>query len=88
MADLKIKCTAAWWFRETFYKPGSVVVVPEGTPVPQGFFVNGVEVPKKPKVPVSQLIEIQDLKEENLKLQEEILKLKRQQAPTKKAALA
>jgi len=88
VANVTVKCTAAWWFRETFYKPGSVVVVPEGTPVPQGFFVNGVEIPKKPKVPVSQLIELQDLREENLKLQEEILKFKRQQTSTKKAALA
>jgi len=80
VADVKVKFTSAWWFRETFYKPGSIVVVPEGTSVPQGFIVDGIEVPKREKVSVKEILELQELQEKDLRQQEEILKLKKQLA--------
>lgn len=73
-----VKCTSPWWFRGTLYPAGGTVKVPPGTPVPQGFFVNGVEVPRKEKIKYSEVLEIQSLQQENLDLRQEILRLKNQ----------
>jgi hypothetical protein len=78
MAKWKVKCTAPWWHRETYFAAGSEVDVSEGTPVPQGFLVNGVEVPKAPKVPMSKIIEIEELQDKSLQQEAEILKLRRE----------
>ncbi len=43
----KVLCTSNWWFNRTLIKKGTTLDVPAGTPVPQGFFVDGVEVPRR-----------------------------------------
>lgn len=46
---MKVKCTTQWWYNRTLIPKGAVIDVPEGTPVPQGFIVDGKEVPRRPR---------------------------------------
>jgi hypothetical protein len=90
MATKTVICTSAWWYRDTYYKAGSTLSVPVDTPVPGGFIVNGVATPKREVIPTRQLVEIEELKSENIRLQQELLDLKKQLSPkkeTKKPAI-
>ena len=42
-----VECTRPWWWNKTYYKTGSRVEVPEGTPIPSGFIVDGKATPTK-----------------------------------------
>lgn len=89
MAEMvTVKCTKPWWHNDTFHEAGSVIKVPKGTAVPQGFFVDGVMVPIKEKVRYAEVLEIQDLRQEDLDLRQEVLTLKKQLAAKTKELAA
>ena len=43
---MQVRCTTAWWHNRKLIPAGAVIDVPKVTPVPQGFFVVGVEIPR------------------------------------------
>lgn len=44
---MQVVCTGPWWHNRTYHKKGTALEVPAGTPVPMGFIVDGVEVPRR-----------------------------------------
>jgi len=73
---MQVRCTTAWWHNRKLIPAGAVIDVPKGTPVPQGFFVDGVEIPRKKKGgPSSKDMEIEALKVGNEKLNKRVLEL-------------
>lgn len=72
---MQVRCTTAWWHNRKLIPAGAVIDVPKGTPVPQGFFVDGVEIPRKKKGgPSSKDMEIETLNKRVLELEAELVK--------------
>lgn len=50
-----VECTRPWWRNNTYYESGAKVEVPEGTPIPSGFIVDGKVTPTKAELKAPKL---------------------------------